>query len=366
MIELALLFSLVVRTILFVASVFGVGFFAASETAFLSMNRWAIDKLADEGDEKALTLCKLMDESEKTLSAILVGTNILATLATVLAVSIVVLAGESGPRGIAVSSLTTTIIILIFSELTPKTYAGTNPTATALKVAVPLSWATTVLGPVSSFLAWVPSQIAALFRRKSSSLDETPDEVIRAALDAAEDDGSVVPAETEVIHGVLDSKAKLVRDIMTPINRTVALDYDSTLEDFMAIYRGERYSRMPIIARSRGKVLGVAHVKDVMREIVAGDDPSAKTVLSAANAACIVPADARALDAFNAIRGRKAHLAVVVQRGVPVGIVTIEDFLEEIVGDIPEDISSHVMKPGYGRVGLATAMRSAEKRRTRT
>lgn len=358
--ELDLLVSLMIRTILFVGSVFGVGFFAASESAFLSMNKWAIDKLAEEGDENALIMRRLTEDSAKTVSAVLVGTNVLSTLSSVLAVSILLLVGKSGTRAIAIASIVTTAIILIFSELTPKTYAAANPTATALKVAVPLSWAITLLGPAASFLAWVPAQIAALFRRKSNAGNESPDEIIRAALDAAEDDGSVVPTETEVIHGVLDSKRKFVRDIMIPIDRTVALDYDSTLEDFMEAYLKERYSRMPIIASFCGKVLGIAHVKDVMKEIVAGGDPAAKKALSVANTACLVSADAPALDAFNEIRSRKAHLAVVVQRGIAVGIVTIEDFLEEIVGDIPEDASGHVVKSTYGTMALAVTVEGAE------
>lgn len=353
MIELDLLASFLIRSILFALSVLGVGFFAASETAFLSMNRWAVDKLADEGDRNALALCKLVEDSGKTISALLVGTNVLATLASVLAVSILVMSGVSGARAIAVSSIATTAIILVFSELTPKTYAARNPTATALSVAVPLSLATTLFGPVASFLAWIPSRVAALFKRRSCARSETPDELIRAALDAAEDDGSVIPAETEVIQGVLDSKAKLVGDIMTPMNRTFALDHDSTLEDFMAVYCEQRYSRMPIIAPSGTRVIGIAHVKDVMREIVAGGDPSEKPVRPTAKAACLVRADAPALDAFNAIRSRRAHLAVVVDRGVPAGIVTLEDFLEEIVGDIPEDISGHVLNQACGAIGLA-------------
>jgi putative hemolysin len=360
MIALDFLASFLIRVILFVASVLGVGFFAASETAFLSMNRWAVSKLADEGDKKARALCELVKDSGKTMSALLVGTNVLATLASVLAVSILVTAGVSGARAIAVSSIVTTATILVFSELTPKTYAARNPTATALEVALPLSLATTALGPVASFLAWIPSHIAALFRRRSGARSETPDELIRAALDAAEDDGAVIPAETEVIQGVLNSKAKRVRDIMTPIDRTVALDHDSTLEDFMAVYREERYSRMPIIASSGSRVVGVAHVKDVMREIVAGGDPSEKLVRSVANAACLVPAGSPALDAFNAIRSRRAHLAVVVDRGVIAGIVTLEDFLEEIVGDIPEDISGRVLKQAYSAIGLAAAAQNVE------
>jgi putative hemolysin len=360
MIALDFLASFLIRVIVFVASVLGVGFFAASETAFLSMNRWAVDKLAGEGDRNARALCQLVEDAGKTMSGVLVGTNVLATLASVLAVSILVMAGVSGARAIAVSSIATTAIILVFSELTPKTYAARNPTATALEVALPLSLATTALGPVASFLAWIPLHIAALFRRRSGARSETPDDLIRAALDAAEDDGAVIPAETEVIHGVLDSKAKLVRDIMTPMDRTFALNHDSTLEDFMAAYREQRYSRMPIIAPSGSRVIGVAHVKDVMREIVAGGDPSEKPVRSAAKAACLVPADAPALDAFNAIRSRRAHLAVVVDYGVPAGIVTLEDFLEEIVGDIPEDISGHVLRQAYGAAGLAAVAENVE------
>jgi len=169
MIALDFLASFLIRVILFVASVLGVGFFAASETAFLSMNRWAVSKLADEGDKKARALCELVKDSGKTMSAVLVGTNVWRPWHQFWQSPFWLRPEYQGTRAIAVSSIVTTATILVFSELTPKTYAARNPTATALEVALPLSLATTALGPVASFLAWIPSHIAALFRRRSGA-----------------------------------------------------------------------------------------------------------------------------------------------------------------------------------------------------
>ncbi|HHW17575.1 MAG TPA: DUF21 domain-containing protein [Firmicutes bacterium] len=342
---------LVLRVFVFVLSILGVGFFSGAETAFLAADRWAVERLSKEGEKKARSLMALFQDSKNTISAALIGTNVFTALASVMAASMAFELGLGGTLGIAAVSLVTTAVVFIFAELVPKTYASSRPTEMALSVSRSLGFATRFLKPVSRVLGFLPSLLVSWIVRDRRGEPEGSDKPVRIVLDMAEEDGFVRPEETDVIYGVLDSRSKKVADIMLPLRNAVTFAPGTNLATCMRVFREYRYSRIPVLSESGGEVIGVVYIKDVVREIFYAPDGWSRPVTSVMRKPFYLSSQESVLDALSRLKKERTHLAVVLQGNVPVGIVTLEDLLEEILGDIPED----------SRTNLASSLRKSNQ-----
>lgn len=345
--------AVLVKLALFTASVGLVGFFAGSETAFLAMDSWAIDKLSSEGDRRARILKELQADSGNTISALLVGTNVFTVLASAMTAS---LAHAFGLRGVAAMGLVpvlTTAVLFIFSELVPKSYAAAQPTETALWVAPCLSATARVLRPVALALAAVPAYFAGvLSRRVRKAGSHSTDEAVRVAIDIAGEDGYVNPDETEVIYGVLDSSDTAVSEVMVPMERVVTFEPHTSLNEALHVFRRCRFSRVPVLVPETRQVTGVVYVKDVVRKLVLSGTSGTEPVMSVARKPYFAQARDNVLDLLSRLRKTKVHLAVVLSGKQVAGIVTMDDLLEEILGDMPEDAPARVLSPASRSLSL--------------
>lgn len=344
--------SVLLRSGALVISVLAVGFFAGAETAFLAMDKWVISSLSNEGDKRARILQELKENSENTVSAILVGTNVFTILVSVSALSIAVSLGFNRPIHVTVVSLLATAIVFIFSELIPKTYTANAPTESALAVSIPLGIAVKLLSPVAYVMAAVPAFLVSVFSRDDKVVAGEPESEMLAIFEIAEEDGYVTPEDKDVIDSVFSSRSKTVAEIMQPWDNVVAYKPGVTLWEAVELFDSHKYSRIPVVSEAGGQVIGVAYIKDVVREVVSNPENKALSVTQVMRPVHQVMAGENLLSVFSRLQRMKVHLAVVVQGKTPVGIVTMDDLLEELVGDMPEEVhldETAGTLPGYHR-----------------
>lgn len=341
------LVEVLLRLLLFVGSFLARGFFAGSETAFLSMDGWAVAGLSATGDRNARLLSALSKDTRSTISALLIGTNVCTVLASVMGASIALLLGASEMVSLAVVPLTITGLLFLFSELVPKTYAAGMPTETALIIAPALSVLVTILRPVSQVLSAVPYLFAGILAERKVPTSPGSDESVRVAVGMAAEEGQVEKEDGEVIVGVLDSSDTRVRDIMVPMNDVTALSPETKVCDALATFRTHRFSRVPVVSPDAGEVLGIVYMKDVVREAM--KTPSCQSpIRTLMRPPFIVSPTDNLLDILARMRKNRVHFAVVSEDKRPLGIATMEDILTEIVGDMSED-----ERPKAGRKGPA-------------
>ncbi len=336
-----------VRALVFVLSFLAIGFFSGSETAFLGMDVWAVEGLLSLNDKRAEKLRLLHETRETTISALLVGTNVFTVLASVMAMSIAILLGAQGAVKAVAVPLAVTLLVFVFAELVPKSYASEKPTETALYVAMPLFSVVGCLRPVARFVQGVPVALSKLCRSKTGAAISSSDEAVRVALDLAGEESGSTKEDADVISGVLDSSDVSLGQIMIPIEQAVVFSPETTCQDALAIFKKYRFSRVPVFDKRTGQVTGLVYLKDVVRCVhIASEGPGRlqsgcpKTVGGIARGVFVVDAGQKVLDVLARMRQNRIHLAVVLRGPKPVGIVTIEDLIEEILGDIPEDVSA--------------------------
>ncbi len=328
--------TIVIRSLVLLGAFLARAFFAGSETAFLSADKWAIEGLASTGDRRATLLAGLAKDSRSTISALLIGTNVCTVLTSVMGASLASLLGASEAITLGVVPLAITGMLFLFTELVPKTYSAGMPTETALAVAPILSTLVRYLRPVSTILSAAPHKLAGKLSESKALPSETSDEPVRLALDLAAEEGQVDKEDGEVITGVLDSSDIRIRDVMVPIDEVTALTPETKTCEALAAFHDHRYSRLPVITPGSGSVLGVVYMKDVVREAMKA--PGCVTPMKALmRPAFHASPTENLLDVLARMRKNRVHFTVVLEDGRAIGIVTMEDILTEIVGDIPEE-----------------------------
>ncbi|HHY75320.1 MAG TPA: DUF21 domain-containing protein [Firmicutes bacterium] len=330
------LWSVGIRLILFFASFLIVGFFAASETAFLSKDKWAVEGLKEDGDRRAAILSDLDKDFRNTTSALLIGTNVFTVLTSVMAASVADLLALGGTLKSTVLPLAVTAFMFFFSQLVPKTYASRAPTELALSVAPVLAVLTKVLRPVSSVLSLGPHLLAQSVGEDEEGAGAVSDEPVRLAVDLAAEEGQVDREAGEVIVGVLDSSDIRVADIMVPLPSAFVFEENTRVQDALEELRVHRFSRVPVVD-GEGKVVGLVYMKDVLRQVLREPDSRLLVRDIMRRPLRVSPSDS-ILDVLAPMRQDRIHLAVVVDGDRAVGIVTLDDVLAEIVGDIQEAV----------------------------
>ncbi|MFC4227853.1 HlyC/CorC family transporter [Hoeflea alexandrii] len=320
------------------------GFFSGSETALTAASRARMHSLQTSGDARAGTVNTLIERKDRLIGALLIGNNLVNILASALATS--VLLSIFGDSGVAVATLTMTLLLVIFAEVLPKSWAISTPDRFAMFVAPVVKAFVVVVGPLSSFINWIVRKIMAVFGVTFASETSmlSAHEEIRGAVDLLHREGSVVKADRDRLGGVLDLGELEVSDVMIHRTSMRMLNADETPETNVRAVLESPYTRMPIWRGSTDNIIGIVHAKDVLR--VLADAPSETNrldVVKIAQKPWFVPDTTSVPDQLNAFLRRKAHIAIVVDEyGEVEGLVTLEDILEEIVGDIADEHDTEV------------------------
>lgn len=319
-------------------------FFSGSETALTAASRPLINELERKGDSRAGVAAQLLAKRERLIATILLGNNLVNILASSLATSVLIaLVGESG---VAVATLVMTILILIFSEILPKTYALTHTHRLALGVAPVMRWLVIVFKPLTSVIQGLVSVALRLIgggerpHTSAMALAELRGAIEMHTAQAAEADGAqVIVHERAMLRSVLDLADVEVGEIMVPRGKLVTVDADQPTRDIVKQVLASPYTRIPLWRGKSDNIVGVLHAKALLRAVEAHTgDIGELDIVAIASPPWFIPDATRLLDQLQAFRQRREHFAMVVDEyGVLLGIVTLEDILEEIVGEISDE-----------------------------
>jgi Mg2+/Co2+ transporter CorB len=314
-------------------------FFSGSETAMTASSRATILRLAQSGDRKAGIVNRLLSARERLIGAVLLGNNAVNILASALATSIFLL--WFGDVGVLYATVVMTVIVVVFTEVLPKTIAIRDPVRFALAVARPMDWVVRLLGPVLMAIETLVRFIVRLFGRPIGENQPilSAHEELRGAVDLMHREGSVEKLDRDMMGGLLDLRELTVSDVMVHRTEMVTVNADDPPEAIVDAVLKAGFTRIPLWRGTPENIVGILHAKDLLRALsAAGGDPSSIDVMSLALPPWFVP-DIRPLyEQLKAFRRRKTHFALVVDEyGEVMGLVTLEDILEEIVGDISDE-----------------------------
>lgn len=302
-------------------------YFSATETAFSSLNRIRIKSLADSGNRRAKLVQRLSEEYDRLLSTILVGNNIVnILLASISTIYFVGLYGEG--RGTTISTVVSTVVVLVFGEISPKSVAKDHAEGFAMTSAPIIRVISYLLYPVN----WLFSQWKRLLGRIFKSAGDTAvtEEELLTIVDEAEQGGSLGEQESDMIRRVIGFNDREAVDILIPRVDVVGVELHATPEQLMQVFRETEYSRLPVYDGTIDDIVGIVHQKNVFRD--EGRHPAPADVLTPA---VFVPPTMKIRLLLRLLQQEKTHMAVVSDEyGGTLGIVTMEDILEELVGEI--------------------------------
>lgn len=313
--------------------VFLSAFFSSSETALVTANRIRMKNLAENGDKRAAKVLKVTSDSGKMLSAILIGNNIVnigaSSLATILATH---LFQDAGP-GIATGLLT--FIVLIFGEVTPKTMATIKADAFALAIAGIIDVLMFVLTPVIFVINKLASGVLFLLRVNPSEADTAmTEEEIRTIVDESQESGEIEDEEREMIHNVFDFGDSLAKEVMVPRIDMAFVQVDATYDELIELFREDKYTRLPVYEDTTDNVIGIINMKDLLLI----DDRENFSIRDILRDTYFTYEHKNTADLLMEMRQNSISLAIVLDEyGVTAGLVTLEDLLEEIVGEIRDE-----------------------------
>ncbi|MBP1852195.1 HlyC/CorC family transporter [Rhizobium halophytocola] len=314
-------------------------FFSGSETALTAVSRARMHTFESNGDQRAATVNALITRRDRLIGALLIGNNLVNILASALTTSLFL--GLFGDSGVAFATIVMTVVLVIFSEVLPKSWAISSPDRFALSVVPIVRVFVGVVGPLSSAVNVIVRALLAVFgvtlSRDTSML--SAHEELRGAVDLLHREGSVVKADRDRLGGVLDLGELEVSDVMIHRTGMRAVNADDPPDQVVRSILESPYTRMPLWRNSTDNIVGVVHAKDLLRALAEPEvDPSTIDVVKIAQKPWFVPDTTNLKDQLNAFLRRKVHFAVVVDEyGEVQGIVTLEDILEEIVGDISDE-----------------------------
>ncbi|HVV94155.1 MAG TPA: HlyC/CorC family transporter [Hyphomicrobiales bacterium] len=314
-------------------------FFAGSETALTATSRARIVQLAKDGNRRAMTVDRLLNEREQFIGAVLLGNNAVNIAASSLATG--ALLAIFGNAGMLYATIGMTIVVVLFSEVLPKTIAIGSPDRVALAVAPVVQVFVRLLSPITMAMEWIVQMILRPFGTAISQGQSilSPQEELRGAVDLLHREGGVVKAERDMLGGLLDLPDLEVSDVMVHRTKMASIDLGQPAERLVREVLDSPYSRLPLWQDKPENIVGILHGKDLVRALAAvGGDVHRIDVASLARPPWFVP-DTTPLSAqLTAFRRRKTHFALVVDEyGEVMGLVTLEDIIEEIVGDITDE-----------------------------
>ena len=314
-------------------------FFAAAETALTSASRGGMLRLAKQGNRNAAIVSELVNNRDRLIGALLLGNNIATIGASALATGI--LTYLFGPAGVLYATAVMTAVVVVFAEVLPKTIAINAPDRCALRVARPMRLTLRVLGPL---LAVVDAVVRGLMRLIGVKIGAnqpllSPTERLRGAVDLLHSEGKVEKTDRDMFGGLLDLRELQVSDVMVHRTEMVTINADLPPDELVQEVLATEYTRIPLWRDKPENIIGVLHAKDLLRAVRAsGGDTSGIDISTIALHPWFVPEMRSVSEQLKAFRRRKTHFALVVDEyGEVEGIVTLEDILEEIVGDIADE-----------------------------
>lgn len=326
--------QIIVLIILLVLS----GFFSMSETALMALSKIRIRHMVEEGVKGAKLVENLTEDPNKLLGAILIGNNIVNILASSLATTLFV--SLVGPSGVGVATAVMTVLVLIFGEITPKSIAKQKSEEVSLKVSKPINIIVKILKPFIGIFSFISSLFIRLLGGDPKATEPfITEEELRTMVGVSEEEGVLEDVEKEMIFNVFDFADSQAKDVMVQRVDIVAVDTEATYEEVLEVIKTEQFSRIPVYNQTIDDIVGVLYVKDL---IIAGQNKEGFKVSDYMREPYYTFEFKKIKELFNEMKKTRNHLSVVLDEyGGTVGIVTIEDLIEEVFGDIEDEYDDY-------------------------
>ena len=324
-------------------------FFAGSETALTASSRASMARLEKQGNKRAAIVNRLLASRERLIGGLMLGNNVVNIAASALTTGILLV--WFGQAGVLYATIVMTVVIVVFSEILPKTAAFNAPDRIALMVARPMSIIIRILGPmlmgIEALVRWLLKLVGMKVGEDQAVL--SAHEELRGAIDLFHREGDVEKLDRDMFGGVLDLRELAVSDVMIHRTNMITLNADDKPEDLVNAVIASPVTRLPLWRGNPENIVGILHVKDLLRALHALDGEASKVDIGALlTAPWFVPDTRSVSEQLKAFRRRKTPFALVVDEyGEVEGLVTLEDILEEIVGDITDE--HDVTVPGVRR-----------------
>lgn len=321
-----------IRLLLLAALLLFSGFFSGSETALLALDKLRVKYLVQKKRRGAKKLEQLLNHPDRLLSGILVGNNLVNIAASVFATGLLVqLYGE---RGEWLTIVLLTPVLLLFAEICPKTYAAKYPERVSFWVLRPISFVLCLLAPI----IWLTTHFARFFTHllKGESTEDglLSEDEIRSIISVGEESGVVEAEQRRMLHGIFDLSETRVRDVMIPRTEVAGIEVSTPLSEVIDLVRRSRHSRFPVYEGSLDQVVGIIHAKDILT----ADCLQGFNLRERCRPPYFIPESKHIGALLQAFRRRRVHLGIVIDEyGGTEGVVTLEDILEEIVGEIHDE-----------------------------
>ncbi len=312
-------------------------FFSGSETALTATSKARMLSLEKEKDHRARRVNTLISDRESLIGAILLGNNMVNILAASMASAMFL--AMFGEAGVPIATLVMTLLVLIFAEVLPKTYALSNPDRMALVVSLPLRFFVMLFSPI---VAAVQAVVRGTLRILGANVEGdvlSAHEELRGHIDLHHQEGGVVKTDRDMLGGVLDLRELTVDDVMVHRKNLTMLDIDEPNHVLVTEALNSPHTRIPLYKDDPDEIVGVLHARDLARALhEVGGDASKVDIEAVKRDAWFIPETTELLDQLTAFRQKREHFALVVDEyGALMGIVTLEDIIEEIVGEIEDE-----------------------------
>lgn len=315
----------------------GSGFFSASETAFMSLNKIKLRNMEESGVKKVKLLLKLLEDESKLLTTILIGNNIVNIAASSLATSLFMDIYDGASAGIAIATFVMTLLVLIFGEITPKSISNNDPEKVALAIVKPLSLMVFLLTPFVRIFDGIRSLIFKVLRIEDKSTQPTiTEEELKTLVTVSHEEGVIECEEHEIINNVFKFGDKQAKEAM--INRLdiVAVSKDCSYRELMDTFKEEKFTRMPVYDETIDSMVGLINIKDII--FIDDSEKENFNIERYIREPFYTYEYKKISELLEDMKKEKVQLAIVVDEyGATSGLITIENLLEEIVGDIEDE-----------------------------
>ena len=320
--------------------------FSGTETAYSSVNKLRLKNYESQGNKKAAKALKLANRFDEVLTAVLIGNNIVNIAAS--SVSTLLFVSIFGSKGAGISTAVITVLVLVFCEVLPKSYAKKNAENISLAFASPL-WALVIL--LKPFV-WLLNKLSSLFSKGDEAPTVTEDE-LKYMIDEIEEEGVIEEQESELVKSALEFDEISVEEILIPRVKMIGVDVTDTIDEIKATFSREMYSRLPVYEKSLDNILGIITNKAFFKMLIEGGSDIRGIIQEVPHIA-----DTKLIsEAMRSMQRSKVHLAIVTdQYGGTKGMITLEDIIEELVGEIydeDDEIITNIVKLGENKYECA-------------
>ena len=305
--------------------------FSSCETAFSTVNKMRLKNNADQGSAKAAKALRLAESFDNSLTTILIGNNIVNIAST--SISTVLFTDLFGAKGVGIATVVMTVVVLIFGEILPKTFAKENSEKCAYFFAGPLSALIVLFTPLSFIFTAIKDTVSKLYSSSEKTPSVTEDE-LKCIINEIEEEGVLEESESDLVRSALDFDETIVSEILTPRVKVVGVEINSSIEEIKNVFLTEMYSRLPVYEKNIDNIVGIITQKDFFKMI----SENRSDIQNIIQDVVFISEFKLINDALHEMQRSKTHMSVIIdQYGGTKGIITMEDIIEELVGEIYDE-----------------------------